>query len=103
MWNYGSFDEDAFERFLKTKEEWDREHAVSVSEWHEDVYNAGGAELVAYTEFREHIKECTICMLDDLEIQCLVGQRLFEIWSLKQLESMRATLKATGDFNGGDA
>jgi hypothetical protein len=75
---------------------------LPLPKWFNAVFAAGGAELVAYTEFREHIKGCAICMLDDFEIQCLAGSHLFEVWSEKQLESMKATLQATGDWIGGD-
>ncbi len=67
---------------------------------YENVYAAGGTELVAYTEYREHIKTCELCKalgIDD-EMTCLAGLRLLEFWQQKQLESMRATLMATGDF-----
>jgi dihydrofolate reductase len=72
---------------------------LPLPEWFSDVFAAGGAELVAYTEFREHIKDCVLCMLDK---HCLAGNRLFEEWQQKQLKSMKATLEATGDFVGGD-
>ncbi len=67
---------------------------------YETVYAAGGNELVAYTEYREHIKECVLCNslgIDD-QVTCLTGSHLFDLWHQKQLESLRATLKATGDF-----
>jgi hypothetical protein len=68
--------------------------------WFGDVYEAGGKELVAYTEYREHIKTCTLCnslRIDD-QMTCLKGINLHEVWQQKKLFSLRATLKATGDL-----
>ena len=68
--------------------------------WYKSVYEAGGKELVAYTEYREHIKICVSCSslrLDD-QMTCLTGIHLQDVWQNKRLKSLHATLKATEDF-----
>lgn len=67
---------------------------------YETVYAAGGRELVAHTEYREHIKTCALCSslrIDD-QMTCPTGNYLQDVWQQKRLLSLRATLKATGDF-----
>lgn len=69
-------------------------------EIYEFVHAAGGNELVAYTEYREHVKTCALCnslSIDD-QITCNVGIKLFDVWQQRQVKSLIATLEATGDF-----
>ena len=62
----------------------------------EAIYEAGGAELLAFARLFKHIKSCEVCMLEEKGIlRCRIYEDLFDAWESTRLKSLKVVLDAT--------